>query len=104
MGNQNKTHWIYSFQRPNSENVEIGDLLVARDVNGMGIDGLLPINRIKEDSVWASGRCGGQAGIYDNAVIIKKDGRILVGEKAEKQINRDLKYLSDNPVLTDSVR
>jgi hypothetical protein len=71
------------FERPTRDNVEIGDLLVWMD---KGIAFLFPITDTDKSGINVQVRGEGLEEYvgnkpYSEAVILKKDGRYLVGER-----------------------
>lgn len=68
---------------PNENNVNLGDRLVSYFVNKRV---LLPIKRIDETGVFASGDLTSEYCLYKEAVILKKDNKTyLVGDEVKKR-------------------
>jgi|WetSurMetagenome_2_1015567.scaffolds.fasta_scaffold758107_1 hypothetical protein len=92
---------LYNFKRPTKENVSKGDLIVSRDVDGMGIDGLVIVDDMDEKGIRGKGmytlcRVG-----YYFAVVYTMKGELLVGEGAENQIMRDLAFTLSGSSITE---
>jgi len=73
------------FKRPNKSNVSLGDILVVSRQNH-GIS-MFPITQVRDLSICANSEEWGHfRRIYDDAIVLKKDGSYLVGKKSSYQI------------------
>jgi len=75
------------FEEPNKSNVELGDLLVSANFPSGVI--LAYVYSVEEDRISAKTLNGGVYGaLYQNAVILKKDGSYLAGKNTYEQLNQ----------------
>ena len=78
----------YKFERPNKDNVELGDLLIYEGK-------LLPIKRFGDDFIFGGRELAMRMSAYEFAIVLKKDGRYLVGENVSTNSQKLYEFDSD---------
>lgn len=78
-GVRNMTDLTNKFEQPTTKNVEVGDLLLRPFSSGLMIT---PVVAVLEDCLIGRPHLSSEAfsTSYENAVVLKNDGRYLVGE------------------------
>ena len=75
------------FTKPNKDNVELGDFLVAEDSFHVPLIG--PITKVNEKEIVAFTTLSAYSRSYENAIVLKKDGSYLVGENVVRSLAMD---------------